>query len=145
MYEQVEVDVKKQASKDQASLHLAVRENSIEEIKRLLSLGADVKSTNGNGMTPFPATEFNVGDSHFDTIKLLLENGVDVNARDYDGNTALHHLVWKADVEVVQLLLDFKADVNVKDDADEIPLWGAVRARKPEIVKLLIEQWMSIV
>lgn len=86
MYALAEVDVNKRNSKGQAPLHLAVKENCVAEVERLLSLGADVQLTGEHGWTPLHvAANYNRGDSHYETIKLLLENGADVNASNCKG------------------------------------------------------------
>ena len=43
---------------------------------------------------------------------LVEEIGADVNARDHDGNTALHHAAARGDVEMIQYLVSKGADVT---------------------------------
>jgi ankyrin repeat protein len=46
-------------------------------------------------------------------VKYLLEElGADVNARDHEGNTALHHAASRGDVEMILYLVSKGADVK---------------------------------
>ena len=49
-----------------------------------------------------------------DALKLLINHGVDVNAKDDDAGTPLHNAVWEQNKEIVELLINHGADVNAK-------------------------------
>ena len=55
--------------------------------------------------------------SHAAVIKLLLENGADVNAIDDQQMTVLKHAVYGGEVVAVRLLLEHGAKVDVGDDS----------------------------
>lgn len=83
-----------------------------------------------------------------DTIKLLLEKGVDPNAIDdyYDqltGNSALINAVRKDfDYDIIKLLIEKGGDVNYKNNNDSTPLIMLMDTGQDnvEIVNLLIEK-----
>lgn len=50
-----------------------------------------------------------------DMLAELVENGADVNARDEDGLTALHHAAWKGQLSVVEKLASLGANLNAQD------------------------------
>ncbi len=56
-------------------------------------------------------------------VRLLVNAGADVNAKDEDGNTALHHTFLKA---VEEELLKLGADVNARNKNGETPIFTAV-------------------
>ena len=74
-------------------------------------------------------------------VKVLLDNGVDVNAKTRYGATALSYACDKGHIEVVKLLIDRGADVNSKDTFyGEVPLGWALSKDHIQIVKLLLDK-----
>ena len=60
-------------------------------------------------------------------IKRLIRNGVDPDAADYDGRTALHLATCEGRIEVVTYLLSIKCNITCKDRFGGTPLEDAVR------------------
>ncbi|TAL37257.1 MAG: ankyrin repeat domain-containing protein [Alphaproteobacteria bacterium] len=56
--------------------------------------------------------EYNAG-----RIRLLIQKGADINARNDQGRTPLMAAVWKDSVEMVRLLLEFRPKLFVKDNS----------------------------
>lgn len=68
-----------------------------------------------------------VGDSTIkDELKALLDSGIDVNARDRSGRTALHLAATLGQAKLAHYLLARGADVNAKDRIGRTPLMLAV-------------------
>jgi outer membrane protein assembly factor BamB len=75
-----------------------------------------------------------------DAVKAILAKGVDVNAKNSYGATALSFAADKGHFEVVKLLVQNKADVNVKDTFyKSTPLNWAISRGHTEIAKVLVE------
>ncbi|XP_067408897.1 ankyrin repeat domain-containing protein 22 isoform X2 [Emydura macquarii macquarii] len=55
-------------------------------------------------------------------IKMLLRAGVDVNATDYSGSTALHYACEMKNQSIIPLLLEAHADPSIKNKNGETPL-----------------------
>ena len=78
----------------------------------------------------------------------LLEEGVDVNAKDEGGTTALMWAICKGNVDLVTMLLKKGADVNYKDKNGVSALMLASmsprRWRQREIVSILLEKGADV-
>jgi ankyrin repeat protein len=71
------------------------------------------------------------------SVRCLVDNGADVNARDEDGATALELAVSGGHWEVVKWLLDKGADVNTRDRFGKTPLTMAASRGLLQIAELL--------
>jgi ankyrin repeat protein len=65
-------------------------------------------------------------DALVEAVKLLVDAGVDVNAADEDGDTALHRAVRIRSNSIVQLLFDKGARLDAKNVLGETPLMAAL-------------------
>src|SRR5215475_7012568 len=72
-------------------------------------------------------------------VRALLETGVDVNAAQVDGTTALHWAAYNEDAATVALLLRARANVNAVNRYGVPPLALACTNGNAAIVKLLLE------
>jgi ankyrin repeat protein len=74
------------------------------------------------------------------TVRLLLEQKVDVNAAQGDGTTALHWAAYTGHVEMTRLLLASGADLKVKTRLGALtPLMMAARNGHTEVIRLLLD------
>ena len=91
----------KARDKDEA-IRMAVAEDDPEAVQRLLHEGAEINAVKGEFKTSIlmeAAVRGNVG-----VMKLLIENGADVNMADKDGWTALMGATVQGHMESVKLL-----------------------------------------
>lgn len=70
----------------------------------------------------------------------LLAQGVDVNAQDPQGVTALIVAAFKGNTDLAKLLVEKGADINAKAKRGSTPLMAAVQSRNKEMVKFLLEK-----
>jgi ankyrin repeat protein len=112
----------------------AAKAADLPAMRLLLAQGADAKLATRNGINPLMAaaglgtkeedatgrhkTEANA----IEAIRLCLENGVDINAVDARGQTALHGAALKGYDHVVQFLTDHGAKPDLKDKRGLTPL-----------------------
>ena len=80
-----------------------------------------------------------IQDQDHETVRALLEEKVDVNAREGDGATALHWAVVRDDVEVVDALLGAGADANAANDYGVTALLLACTNRNATVVGKLLD------
>ena len=73
-----------------------------------------------------------------DAVRTVLAEGVDVNARQPDGATALHWAAYRDDLDTVRLLIDAGADVDAANELGATALWlAADNGSAPVIAHLL--------
>jgi ankyrin repeat protein len=85
----------------------------IEGIKLLLRSGADVNFSTESKITPLMCAALTDQSS---LIKLLLSEGVDINATARDGQTVMHYAIcWRGhNIEAAKLLLENGANINAQ-------------------------------
>jgi ankyrin repeat protein len=115
----------------------------LEMVQVLLKYKADINATFGNYWTVLHLALKcqHIVPSLSDVVRLLLEHGVDVNARmgDSDHPTPLHLAAEHRRVEAVHVLLQHGANVGTKDGRGKTALQVALDKGHDEIVKLLLD------
>ena len=61
-------------------------------------------------------------DGKAETVKLVLQMGADVNARDKNGDTFLHRATERERGKAIKVLLEVGADVNARNNKGRTPL-----------------------
>lgn len=140
------------------ALHLAARYGRESVVQLLLDRGADteIKSAKTDdswdikfrcGRTPlhWAAAGFNTGASHKAVVKLLLENGADVAAKNSSLRTPLQDSIKHCDesydpIGVAELLLDNGAPVSAQDDAGWSPIHEAACSSNVDIVRVILDR-----
>lgn len=105
----------------------AVRQNDIEEAKRLIVHGADKNK----------ALIFAAKRGSEELIDFLLDRGVDVNYQDQDRRTALIHAVILGRLGAVELLLDKGASKTIRDYSGKTAYDYAKEKKDKTIEKLV--------
>lgn len=73
-----------------------------------------------------------------DIVKVLIQSGTDVNAKNKYGNTALLEATQNGHKEIIKMLINAGADVNVQDKDGNSALIRAAQNDNLYIIKLLI-------
>jgi ankyrin repeat protein len=118
-----------------AALHHAVLNGESASVQLLLDLGA-----NSNAISDDPCQKIAplhlISQIHDEQIiKLLLNRGADLEARDYSGRTPLYASCQSGVVENVRLLIEMGADIWVKDDKGGTLLHMAVDSGSESMVR----------
>jgi ankyrin repeat protein len=79
-----------------------------------------------------------------ETVRVLLERGADIEARDSDNWTPLHVACAWGHLAVTRLLLDAGADMNVRDNDGHAPLNVACIFHNARIIRLLLERGVDV-
>jgi serine/threonine-protein phosphatase 6 regulatory ankyrin repeat subunit B len=82
-------------------LFQAVKQNDIDQVRKLIASGIDVNMKNGSGQTPLHlASVYN----RKAVAELLIKAGVGINVKDQGGETALHLAAVYYSMDVLKLL-----------------------------------------
>ena len=100
--------------KNFTSLHWAAYWDSPEMVKFLLDHGSDIEEVtrDNEGTALHVAAE----EANSNAMKVLLQRGANVNARDKEGSTPLHEAANKGYMKGAQLLIAYGADVKAVRD-----------------------------
>jgi putative CocE/NonD family hydrolase len=154
-----------EAKKKMYPFHQAVANGDIEQVKRLIATGADVKENDDEERTPLC---YAVEAGKMELVQLLVEAGADVNAGSWpplfvaiDGDNtaiakylidhganinaggswpALMEALYASSIEMIGLLISRGADINVKDEDGMPALYSAFFTGKEGVAKLLLEK-----
>ena len=80
-----------------------------------------------------------VKDGDYEQVEQLMD-GVDINAKDDSGVTALMYAIWNGHIEIAKLLLERGAEVNVQDSGGWSPLMYAAWKGYSDVAKLMLEK-----
>lgn len=79
------------------------------------------------------------------TVQALIQEGIDVNSAQGDGNTALHWAAFRRDLQMAKLLLEAGASTDVKTRLGEMsPLFMAARNGDAAMLNLLLEHGAEV-
>jgi ankyrin repeat protein len=84
---------------------------------------------------------------NLENVQYLLENGANVQLKNYDGNNSI--LVWPIldkddDEAILKLLLQYGANINEKDSANETPLHIAILFGRNKHVSMLLDNGVDV-
>ena len=148
---------------------MAAKYGEVEILKILLDAGADPLVREDDGITALQVAMGNSGSSldwrrdrignqeldsedeerrTYELARILIDEGVDVNAKDSRGRSAIHHAVLKNFPSVVEYLAMRGADIHMTNDRDLTPLQLAetvqgipgsngLRGTRPEVAEVL--------
>jgi uncharacterized protein len=73
------------------------------------------------------------------TLRLLVQQGINVNQTEPDGTTALHWASYRDDLESAEVLIRAGAKVNAANDLGATPLWTASLNGSASMVRRLLQ------
>jgi len=125
---------------DETPLHFACPHIHNKVAQLLIDHGADMNSGNRRSVIPL-WTAYRNNLKHLGIMRLLLENGADVDGRDHGAlrRTLLHVASFGGETEVIHLLLRYNPDVNARDSLNQTPLHFASQFGRTEVAQLLLK------
>ena len=130
---------------DHLALINAIRNNNtLDEIRELISSGIDVNKQDLRGKTALMEAAEHGGEHAAGMMRLLIDVKADVNKQDHDGWTALLYAAYfggEHAAEMMRLLVDAKADVNKQNKYGWTVLLFATMhmgEHPEEVVRLLV-------
>ena len=120
-----------------------------EVVRALCEIGVDLEQKYDNGQTALylacrgnKVTNFGSVLKFIDNpriVKILLEHGASVHAKDGFGYTPLHEACWIGNFNVMQTVIKHEVNVHAIDDVRGTPLHEACLARHLEVVQVLLK------
>jgi uncharacterized protein len=107
------------------------------EVARYLVLkGADVNQPSNNGFNVYPIHSAAAG-NYTDIVRMLIDNGAQVNVKQQAGSTPLHSAAQNGNLEMLILMLEHGAEVNTRMEGGKLPADVAREKGFDEIAEIL--------
>ncbi|XP_047523665.1 protein phosphatase 1 regulatory subunit 12C-like isoform X5 [Pieris napi] len=108
-----------------------------DEVQRLLKLGADINTSNVDGLTALHQACI---DDNFDMVQFLVEHGADVNRGDNEGWTPLHATASCGFASIARHLLENGADVAAVNYDGELAIDIAESDEMEKLLQTAIDE-----
>ena len=119
---------------DMTPLHWAALEGLFEISAILIKHGANINAIDNLCGTPLHYASW----SSTAVVKLLLDAGADIDAKNDIGEIALHHATFYGNIGMIEMLISYDSSIDVANNAGETPLYIAVQQNRFDAVALLI-------
>ena len=120
------VPIESTNDKGETPLCVAVIGGHVSTISTLLSHNAQIEARTKKGLTPLLCARENVSTSRINVMRVLLSAGANVDAKDENGDTALHQAVSLSRPDWAKFLLSFNPNLELQNNTGETPLLRAV-------------------
>ena len=126
--------------------HSSINDDSLSLVQLLAKHDADVNKQDGNRITPLHVAAYR---QHLELVRVLLDNGASVDAKNIWGSTPLYELLYYHNtsdnvVRIVQLLVERGANVNTPNKGLWTPLHLASQRQCLELVRVLFDLGASV-
>ncbi|MFC1794190.1 ankyrin repeat domain-containing protein [Planctomycetota bacterium] len=133
-----------QKAKKTKSLFEAIKKGDVDQVKLLISKGADINEKDKKGWTPLHSAAWY---SHKNIAELLIAEGANIDETDVSGQTPLYPAVRSSESNyVAELLIAKGSNAKAKDKVGNTPLHHAVGYWdvNKDVLKLLITKGADV-
>lgn len=120
-----------------SALTRAIVNNHPDIVRRLISAGCEFNKTFGDQLNP--PLLLAVASENEDIVRILLENGVDVDARNDGEETVLSLAAHHSSLSLFRELVAAGAPIDARDQSNQTPLFEAMYAKREDLVRLLLD------
>jgi uncharacterized protein len=132
-------DVNRFSQSGNTALGCAVFYHQHNIIKALLTIGANPDIGDIQFSVPPLITAIGLGDKSLQTCKILIENGANINYRDWFGQSPLWVASACENIDILKLLLDNHAHINAIDYTKVTPLMKAAEHGYYNHIEMLLQ------
>jgi ankyrin repeat protein len=135
---------------DESPMDIAVHAKLQNIVNLLIEHGAetsslkDTEKTTEESKKPLASIWKGATEGNIEIVKQHLDAGVDINAKNSDGESPLQLAAQVGQKEILELLISKGADINTKDVVGWTPVIEAAREGHKEIVELLISKGANL-
>lgn len=124
----------------------AINSSNYEEVIRLINSGVSINPIHRNFNMVTSPLIFSVKNNDIKMVKLLLENGANVNARGSYQDVVLIYALssQEVNIDMVKLLVEYGANVNIPNFFAYSPFTGVCKTGNVEIAKLFIDNGANL-
>ena len=116
----------------------------IERLTEILEAGADVNTIVVDAGRDLSVLHYTCLYGHTEAVRLLLDRGAEINARDGSNASPLHVACEYGHAELAESLLERGTDVNTRDNFDVTPLHVAGKTGRRDIMRLLLDHGADV-
>ena len=106
--------------------------------------GEDVNQVNVENSTLLMYASRNLSEDDLECMRILINHGANVNARDDDQWTALHYAAMRSNIDGINLLLDKGADIHLVDNNNATPLMLTCYRNDINSTRVLLERGANL-
>ena len=117
------------------ALHYAIMNDNINLIKYLL--GNDINQNKQDTKFLQSPVYYAIQYRAYNSLKILIEHGCNLNIQDYKGNTPLHNAIRTKNVKLIFFLVESGTKLTIKNKKKQFPIDIAVEEENWSLVKYL--------
>ena len=126
----------------QSELKAAIYWRLNDDLKRLISEGADINEKNSQGESPLYIAAWT---GNLTALEILIDAGADVNIRDIYGDTPLMAAADQGSVRIVEKLISAGANVQILNNDGSTPLhYASSSYNSAELAKIPIRSGVDV-